>query len=109
MPWGAMRLMRRLTTWRLHSAHTHRDEIRRFLELTATATKEGHVNRLRILRAYDIRRHLEELRLPALFLAAEHDRLVPSIAQARFRRLECRGRRCVYSPAMVTCAWSRPA
>jgi pimeloyl-ACP methyl ester carboxylesterase len=84
MPWGAMRLVRRLTAWRLHSAHTHGDEIRRFLELTAGATKEGYVNRLRILRTYDIRRRLEELRPPTLFLAAEHDRLIPSIAQARF-------------------------
>ena len=84
MPWGAMRLVRRLTAWRLHSAHTHRDEIRRFLELTASTTRAGYVSRLRILRAYDIRGRLEELRPATLFLAAEHDRLVPSIAQARF-------------------------
>jgi pimeloyl-ACP methyl ester carboxylesterase len=84
MPWGAMRLVRRLTAWRLHSAHTRRDEIRRFLELTAATTKQGYVNRLRILRAYDIRGRLAALRPPTLFLAAERDRLVPSIAQARF-------------------------
>ena len=36
------------------------------------------------VRNYDIRERLEELRSPTLFLAAEHDHLVPSIGQARF-------------------------
>ncbi len=38
IPWGAMSLIRRATAFRLHSAHTHRDEIRRFMELTAAAS-----------------------------------------------------------------------
>jgi 3-oxoadipate enol-lactonase len=84
LPWGAMPLVRRLTASRLHSVHTHRDEIRRFIALMAATTKEGYLNRLRVLRNYDIRERLEELRSPTLFLAAEHDHLVPSIGQARF-------------------------
>jgi pimeloyl-ACP methyl ester carboxylesterase len=41
LPWGAMPLIRRATAFRLHSAHTHREEIRRFMELTAQAGKVG--------------------------------------------------------------------
>jgi pimeloyl-ACP methyl ester carboxylesterase len=84
LPWGAMRFVRRLTASRMHSAHTHREEIRRFMELTADATKQGYVNRLRVLQQYDIRERLAELRPPTLFVAAEQDHLVPAIAQARF-------------------------
>ena len=82
MPWGAMRLVRRLTAWRLHSHHTHRAELRQFHALTARTTKRGYVNRLRILRRYDVRERLAELRAPVLFLAASEDHLIPSVAQA---------------------------
>ena len=47
MPWGAMGLVRRLTAFRLHSRHTHRQEIRRFMQLTSRASRRGYVNRLR--------------------------------------------------------------
>lgn len=82
LPWGAMRLIRRTTAFRLHSAHTHRDEIRRFMELTAAADRQGYINRLQVLMSYDIRNRLHDLRPPALFLAAEQDHLVPSVEQA---------------------------
>ena len=82
LPWGAMPLIRRATAFRLHSAHTHREEIRRFMELTATASRDGYINRLQLLMSYDIRDRLHELRPPVLFLAAEQDHLVPSIQQA---------------------------
>ncbi|WP_373067219.1 alpha/beta fold hydrolase, partial [Gemmatimonas sp.] len=49
VPWGTMRIARRLTASRLHSSHTHRDEIRRFLLLTRATTRHGYINRLRIL------------------------------------------------------------
>jgi 3-oxoadipate enol-lactonase len=84
LPWGTMGLIRRATVARMHSAHTHRAELRRFLELTRAATREGYVNRLRILTQYDVRDRLPEIEAPALFLAAEHDHLVPSVEQARF-------------------------
>jgi pimeloyl-ACP methyl ester carboxylesterase len=91
LPWGAMRFVRRLTAWRLHSRHTHRQEIRRFMELTASASREGYLNRLRLLLRYDVRHRLTDLRVPTLFLAAEHDHLVPSVAQAQYMAARVRG------------------
>jgi pimeloyl-ACP methyl ester carboxylesterase len=35
LPWGAMQLVRRLTAFRLHSRHTHRDDMAQFMRLTA--------------------------------------------------------------------------
>lgn len=82
MPWGAMPLVRQLTASRLHSRHTHAAEIRRFLHLTARTTRTGYLNRLRALTSYDVRGRLGEIACPTLFLAAERDQLVPSVAQA---------------------------
>ncbi len=84
IPWGAMGLIRRLTAFRLHSRHTHRQEIERFMELTARASRDGYLNRLKLLTRYDVRHLLHELRPSTLFLAAEQDHLVPSVAQARY-------------------------
>jgi pimeloyl-ACP methyl ester carboxylesterase len=84
IPWGAMQLVRRLTAFRLHSRHTHRAEMKRFLELTARATRAGYMNRLQILKTYDVRSRLHEIRCPTLFMAADEDHLVPSVAQARY-------------------------
>jgi pimeloyl-ACP methyl ester carboxylesterase len=83
LPWGAMPLIRRATAFRLHSAHTHQEEIERFMELTASADREGYLNRLQVLMSYDIRHRLHDLRPPVLFLAAERDHLVPSVQQAQ--------------------------
>jgi pimeloyl-ACP methyl ester carboxylesterase len=84
IPWGAMGLVRRLTAFRMHSRHTHRQEIERFMQMTARATRRGYLNRLRILTRYDIRERLSNLEPPTLFLAAEQDHLVPAVAQARY-------------------------
>jgi pimeloyl-ACP methyl ester carboxylesterase len=84
LPWGAMGLIRRLTAFRLHSRHTHRRERRRFMELTASASRDGYVNRLKLLTRYDVRHRLHELHVPTLFLASEQDHLVPSVAQAQY-------------------------
>ena len=108
LPWGAMQLSRRLTAFRLHSRHTHRREVARFIELTARATREGYVGRLQLLRRYDVRDRLHTLQSAALFLASERDRLVPSVAQARYmaervpgaqmRVLEGHGHICLIAP-----------
>ena len=82
IPWGAMRIVRQATASRLHSRHTHRDEIARFMAVTARASKRGYVNRLKLLRGYDVRGRLQAIRAPALFLAADEDHLVPAIEQA---------------------------
>jgi len=84
LPWGAMPLVRHLTAFRLHSPHTHRAEVKQFIELTAHATRDGYINRLKLLRHYDVRDRLHDIPQPALFLAAEHDHLVPAVAQARY-------------------------
>ena len=84
IPWGAMGLIRRLTAFRLHSRYTHRPEIERFMELTARASRDGYLSRLKLLSRYDVRDRLHELRPMTLFLAAEQDHLVPSVAQARY-------------------------
>jgi pimeloyl-ACP methyl ester carboxylesterase len=84
LPWGAMPLVRHLTAFRLHSPHTHRADVKQFIELTAHATREGYINRLKLLRGFDVRDRLHDIRQPALFLASEHDHLVPAVAQARY-------------------------
>jgi pimeloyl-ACP methyl ester carboxylesterase len=108
IPWGVMSLIRRATAFRLHSAHTHRDDIRHFMELTAGASRDGYLNRLRLLMSYDVRDRLHDLRPPTLFLAAEQDHLVPSVQQAHFmaarapnavlRVLEGHGHICLIAP-----------
>lgn len=108
MPWGAMPFVRRLTASRLHSRHTHRAEVQRFLELTRDLSREGYIGRLRILTKYDVRGRLHEIAAPTLLLAAEQDHLVPSVQQARFmgeripgarvRILEGHGHICLIAP-----------
>jgi 3-oxoadipate enol-lactonase len=44
---------------------------------------------------YDVRHRLHELRAPTLFLAADRDHLVPSVAQAV---LEGHGHICLIAP-----------
>lgn len=119
IPWGAMSLIRRATAFRLHSAHTHRDEIRRFMNLTAGASRAGYLNRLQLLMSYDVRERLHEMRPPTLFLAADQDHLVPSVAQAQLmtarvpnatlRILEGHGHICLIAPdvdlAEIVSSW----
>ena len=62
VPWGVMGLVRRLTAFRMHSRHTHDEDIQRFMELTARASRAGYLNRLGLLRQYDVRNRLHEIR-----------------------------------------------
>ena len=84
MPWRVIGPMRRLAAFRLHSRQTNSTEVNRFIALTARATRRGYVGRLKLLRDYDVRHRLHELRHPTLFLAADGDHLVPALAQAQF-------------------------
>lgn len=107
-PWGMMRIVRQLNARRMHSPQTERDEIRRFHDLMRATTREGYLSRMRILRDYDIRDQLPSLRVPALFLAADRDTLVPSVEQAKLMRdltpiatmrvLEGHGHSCLIAP-----------
>jgi pimeloyl-ACP methyl ester carboxylesterase len=108
LPWAAMPLVRHLTAFRLHSKHTHRAEVKQFIDLTAHASRDGYVNRLRLLQQYDVRHRLHEIRRPTLFLASEHDHLVPAVSQARYmadrvpasamRILQGHGHICLIAP-----------
>jgi len=84
VPWRTMQFARQLTAARLHSSHTHRDEIKRFLMLTSGTTRDGYLNRLRILTRYDMRPDLQSLNVPTLYLAADEDHLIPSVKQATY-------------------------
>lgn len=120
--WSAMRLVRRLTAFRLHSRFTHRDEVRRFLQVTALTTRAGYISRLRILRRYDVRERLRDIRHPVLLLAATEDHLIPSVQQATLmasrlpnattRILEGHGHSCFLAASLDLDAilrdWDRP-
>jgi pimeloyl-ACP methyl ester carboxylesterase len=107
-PWGAMAVVRRVTAFKMHSRHTHRAEVKRFLALSSDISRKGYVSRLRLLREYDVRSRLADIHVPTLFLAAELDRLVPSVEQARYmaervpgarlRILEGHGHICLIAP-----------
>lgn len=123
VPWGAMSLVRHLTAFRLHSRHTHRAEVKQFIAMTAHATRAGYINRLRLLRAYDVRDRLREIRPRVLLLASEDDHLVPAVAQARYmaeripssvlRILKGHGHICLIAPdldlADILKAWHEEA
>jgi pimeloyl-ACP methyl ester carboxylesterase len=78
------------------------------MQLTARASRAGYMNRLKLLRDYDVRHRLHELHRPTLFLAADRDHLVPSVEQARYmadrvpgsllRVLEGHGHICLIAP-----------
>ncbi len=84
MPWGAMPAVRRFTESRLHSSHTRREDIDEFHRRTRAIGRRGYIRRLEILRDYDIRNELHRIEVPTLFLAADQDHLVPSVAEARY-------------------------
>jgi pimeloyl-ACP methyl ester carboxylesterase len=107
-PWGMMGLVRQINAGRMHSPQTERGEIARFHELMRSATRQGYLSRLRILRDYDVRPQLRSLAAPVLYLAADRDTLVPSVEQARLmsaltpsatmRVLEGHGHSCLIAP-----------
>jgi len=108
MPWRAMPFMRRLSAFRLHSRHTQRTDMNEFIRHTGRASREGYINRLRLLQLYDVRDSLHTIQRPTLFLASEHDHLVPAVSHARFmagrvpssamRILQGHGHICLIAP-----------
>ncbi|MCI0446638.1 alpha/beta hydrolase [bacterium] len=84
MPWFAMETVRKFTQWKLHSPHALPEDLKEFHKCMRNVGKKGYVRRLEILKTYDIRDRLFQITTPTLFLAAELDRLVPSIREATF-------------------------
>lgn len=84
MPWAAMSLVRRFTEWKLHTSTTLDEDLREFHDKSRAIGRSGYIRRLEILQSYDIRSRLEEIDVPALFLAAAEDHLVASVEEARY-------------------------
>ena len=84
VPWGTMNLVRRLSRSRLHSPHTSPEDLSEFLERSRAVGRRGYIRRLEILRTYDLRERLVEIRVPTLFLAGDLDHIVPSVEEAHF-------------------------
>jgi 3-oxoadipate enol-lactonase len=82
MPWGMMGVVRRVTAFRMHSPHTHRQELEEFHARMRFTSRQGYLSRLRILRGCDLRDRLPEIRVRTLLLAADRDHLVPAVRQA---------------------------
>jgi pimeloyl-ACP methyl ester carboxylesterase len=110
VPWSLMAVFRRVTASRLHSRSTPRSEVRHFLRQTNETTRRGYISRLRILLKYDVRDRLHDIRVPTLFLAADEDRLVPSLEHASYmvarvpgaalRVLQGHGHACLIAPGV---------
>lgn len=84
LPWEFSRWLQQFSAERLHSASTARADIERAQSLRGASTREGYLNRLRMLAAYDVREQLGRLETPTLFLAGDRDALIPSVQQAHF-------------------------
>jgi pimeloyl-ACP methyl ester carboxylesterase len=110
VPWRTFSVLWRFTTFLLHSPETAPEEVKRFVALTAPPTRRGYRNRVRLLRNYDVRDRLHELRPSTLFLASGTDHLLPSVTQARYmvervrngtlRVLEGHGHVCLIAPSV---------
>jgi pimeloyl-ACP methyl ester carboxylesterase len=84
LPSRAMPHLRRFTGRHLHGARTRREDIEEFHRRTRSIGWHGYIRRLEILRSYDLREDLHRIAVPTLFLAADCDRLVPAVDDARF-------------------------
>ena len=58
LPWGAMPLVRRFTSFRMHSPHTLPEDLHEFEERSKQIGRLGYIRRLEILAHYDIRERL---------------------------------------------------
>lgn len=90
IPWAAMPIVRRYTSDHLHSPHTNADDIAEFRQRAKSIDRDSYIRRLQILESFDIRERLEEIRAPALFLAGDRDRLLPSVGWARYMHAQVR-------------------
>jgi pimeloyl-ACP methyl ester carboxylesterase len=121
VPWKALPFFRRLSGSGMHSPSTPKEDRQRQIVLTSSTSREAYLNRLRLLMTFDVRDRLGDIRQPALFLASEHDHVVPSVEQARYmssrvpsgemRILTNHGHACLVAPdldlATIVRDWRR--
>ncbi len=84
VPWAAMPFIRRGTEARIHSAHTNAEDLKEFHERMLHTGRDGYRRRLTILRTFDIRNRLQDIKVPTLLLAGDQDRLLPSTKWAKY-------------------------
>jgi 3-oxoadipate enol-lactonase len=60
-----------------------KEDRRRFFKAIRTVEGEGYVRRLKLIRDLDLVDRLPEIQAPTLFIAAEKDRLIRSVREAR--------------------------
>lgn len=60
------------------------DDRRRYREIIEHVDPIGYRRRLELVRCVDLRARLEEIAVPTILFASGRDKLVPSIAEARF-------------------------
>lgn len=77
LPWGTMPLARRLTEHRIHSSHVDANDLAEFRRRTKSIDRDGYIRRMQIVSGHDVRRDLERVAAPTLFIAGTADRLVP--------------------------------
>ncbi len=123
LPWSLSSRIRRLSARRHHSPSTPPLDSAHALSLTRTSTREGYLNRLRMLSRYDLRDRLSQLSVPTIFLAADNDVMIPSVQQAYFMAsrvpdaqvqvLEGHGHACLLAPEIsvggILQEWRVPA
>ncbi|MFT7648325.1 MAG: pimeloyl-ACP methyl ester carboxylesterase [Candidatus Poriferisodalaceae bacterium] len=84
VPWAAMPFFRRITESHVDSAHTDTADLVEFHERSRHIGQLGYRRRIEILRTYDVREQLAEMKVPTLLLAGDADRLLPATRWARF-------------------------
>ena len=60
-----------------------KEDRRRFFAAIKTVEGEGYVRRLHLIKDFDVVDRLSEIQAPTLFIAAEKDRLIRSVREAR--------------------------
>jgi pimeloyl-ACP methyl ester carboxylesterase len=93
LPWAAMPLVRKYTSRHLHSPHTDEADIAEFLRCAREIDRDSYIRRLEILQQYDLRDRLHEIEVPTMFVAGDHDRLLPSVRWASYMHERVRNSR----------------
>jgi pimeloyl-ACP methyl ester carboxylesterase len=68
----------------LSSEGIHPEDRRRIYNILMRVDREGYQRRLRIILQSDLRSRLPEITVPVILLAAQKDKIVPAVAEAKF-------------------------